>query len=151
MDGHPLPALIHSKTTLWVGGEKSWLASSAGWRKRRSSSWNWYAEDRRRYTNERLSPAQSFSHFTINLFFLLVDSTYSLGSCHTWGVCAMAAAPSAAIPADTRRWITVGLALVQRRRRWTNVKPAVIQRLVSAGILSPNDGSMLVQWLSLRV
>ena len=36
-------------------------------------------------------------------------------------------------PADTIRWIIVGLALVQRRRRWTSAKPALIQRLVSAG------------------
>ena len=36
-------------------------------------------------------------------------------------------------PTDTRRWINVGLTLVQRRRRWTNNKPTLIQRLVSAG------------------
>ena len=35
-------------------------------------------------------------------------------------------------PADTRCWINVGLKLVQRRRRCTNVKPTLIQRLVSA-------------------
>ena len=35
--------------------------------------------------------------------------------------------------ADTRRRINVGLAVVQRRRRWTNVKPTLIHRLVSAG------------------
>ena len=35
------------------------------------------------------------------------------------------------IPADTKRWINVGLASVQRRR-WTNVKPTLIQRIVSA-------------------
>ena len=39
-------------------------------------------------------------------------------------------------PADTRRWINVGLTLVQRRRRWTNFKPALIQRFVSAGLLN---------------
>ena len=38
------------------------------------------------------------------------------------------------IPEDTRRWINVGLTLVQRRRRWTNVKPTLIQSLVSTGI-----------------
>ena len=36
-------------------------------------------------------------------------------------------------PADTRRWINVGLTLVQRRRRWTDVKPTLVQRRVSAG------------------
>ena len=41
-------------------------------------------------------------------------------------------------PANTRRWINVGLTLVQRRRRWTNVKPTLIQRLVSAASLSFN-------------
>ena len=35
--------------------------------------------------------------------------------------------------ADTRRSINVGLKLGQRRRRWTNVKPTMIERLVSAG------------------
>ena len=30
-------------------------------------------------------------------------------------------------PADTRCWINFGLTLVQRRRRWTNVKPTLIQ------------------------
>ena len=37
-------------------------------------------------------------------------------------------------PSDTRRWINVGL------RRWTNVKPTLIQRLLSAGI------SAIVDW-----
>ena len=35
--------------------------------------------------------------------------------------------------ADTRRSIDLVLKLGQRRRRWTNVKPTLIQRLVSAG------------------
>ena len=35
--------------------------------------------------------------------------------------------------ADARRCIDAGLTLVQRRRRWTNVKPTSIYRLVSAG------------------
>ena len=34
-------------------------------------------------------------------------------------------------PADIRRWMNVGLTLVQRRRRWTNVKAKLILRLVS--------------------
>ena len=38
------------------------------------------------------------------------------------------------IPADTRRYINAGLTLIQRRRRWTNVKPTLIQRLLSAGM-----------------
>ena len=37
------------------------------------------------------------------------------------------------LPADTRRWINVSLTLVQRRKRWTNVNPALIQCLMSAG------------------
>ena len=36
-------------------------------------------------------------------------------------------------PADTRRSINVGSTLVHRLRRWTNVKPTLIQHLVSAG------------------
>ena len=36
-------------------------------------------------------------------------------------------------PADTRCWINAGLTLVQRRRRWTNVKPTSIQHIVSDG------------------
>ena len=37
-------------------------------------------------------------------------------------------------PAETRRWINVGLTLVHRLRRWTKVKPTLIQCLVSAGL-----------------
>ena len=36
-------------------------------------------------------------------------------------------------PAGTIRCINVGLTLVQRCRRWTNVKSTLIQRLVSSG------------------
>ena len=36
-------------------------------------------------------------------------------------------------PAAIMRWINVGLTLVHRLRRWTNVKPTLIQRRVSAG------------------
>ena len=36
------------------------------------------------------------------------------------------------IPANARRWANAGLMLVQRRRRWTNIKPALIQRFMSA-------------------
>ena len=39
--------------------------------------------------------------------------------------------------ADTRRPINVGLKFGQRRRRWTNVNPTLIQRLVSAAGLVP--------------
>ena len=39
-------------------------------------------------------------------------------------------------PAETSPGINVGLTLVQRRRRWTNVKPTLIQRPVSAGTLT---------------
>ena len=38
---------------------------------------------------------------------------------------------NSAIPADIRRWIKVGLTLIEC---WTNVKPALIQRLVSSGM-----------------
>ena len=38
------------------------------------------------------------------------------------------------IPADTRRLINVGITLVHRLRRSTNVKPTLTQRIVSAGI-----------------
>ena len=34
---------------------------------------------------------------------------------------------------QTRRLINVGLTMVQRRRRWINTEPILIQRLVSAG------------------
>ena len=39
------------------------------------------------------------------------------------------------IPANTRRWPSVGLMLDQRRRRWANINPALGQRPVFAGIL----------------
>ena len=35
-------------------------------------------------------------------------------------------------PADTRRWMNVRLSLFHRLRHWTNFKPTLIQRLVSA-------------------
>ena len=38
------------------------------------------------------------------------------------------------IPADTKRCINGGLTLVQRRGRWTHVKPTLIQRVVFAGM-----------------
>ena len=37
------------------------------------------------------------------------------------------------LPANTIQCINVGLMLVQRRRRWTNIKPTLDQRLVFAG------------------
>ena len=37
------------------------------------------------------------------------------------------------IQAATRLWINVGMTLVHRLRRWTSVKPTLIQRLVLAG------------------
>ena len=43
-------------------------------------------------------------------------------------------------PAGTRRRISVGLTLVHRLRRWTNVKPTLIRRLVSAGLWCPSCG-----------
>ena len=46
------------------------------------------------------------------------------------------------LPVDTRRWINVGLTFVQRRRRWTNGKSKLIQRLLSAVLCQSqtNDG-----------
>ena len=41
------------------------------------------------------------------------------------------------LPANTRRWSNAGLMLSQRRRRWPNIKPALDQRLVCAGLLIP--------------
>ena len=38
-------------------------------------------------------------------------------------------------PANPRRWSNAGLMLGQRRRRWTNIKPALDQRLLLAGKL----------------
>ena len=38
-------------------------------------------------------------------------------------------------PANTRRWNDVGLLFLKRCRWWTNVKPTLVQRLVSAGRL----------------
>ena len=38
-------------------------------------------------------------------------------------------------PSDTRRWAGVVLMLGQRRRRWTNIRAALVRRLVSAGWL----------------
>ena len=44
------------------------------------------------------------------------------------------------LPADTRRWNNVGLTLVYLLRRWPNVKPRLIQRLVSARLaITPQE------------
>ena len=59
-------------------------------------------------------------------------------------------------PADTRRWINVGLTLVQRSRRWTNVKTTLIQRRVSAGNIRCSPNAVLIfgqrrrQWPSIK-
>ena len=37
---------------------------------------------------------------------------------------------------NTARWTNAGLKLVHRLRRWTNIKPALVQRIVFAGIVS---------------
>ena len=42
-------------------------------------------------------------------------------------------------PANTRRWTNVGLMLGQRRRRWANIKPTLVQRLVLAGEYKKKD------------
>ena len=47
-------------------------------------------------------------------------------------------------PTDTRRWINVGCTLVHRLRRWTNDKPPLIQRIVSAG--SWREGGSAHAW-----
>ena len=36
--------------------------------------------------------------------------------------------------ANTRRWINASLMLGQHRKRWTNIQPALVQRLVHAGL-----------------
>ena len=42
--------------------------------------------------------------------------------------------------AVTRRWTNVGLMSVHRLRRWTTIKPTLVQRLVPAGIRCLTDG-----------
>ena len=39
-------------------------------------------------------------------------------------------------PVNTKRWPNAGSMLVQRRRRWTNIEPALGQRLVFLGVHS---------------
>ena len=39
-------------------------------------------------------------------------------------------------PAGTRRWTNVGLLLGQRRRRWANIKPTLVQGPVPAGLIA---------------
>ena len=54
--------------------------------------------------------------------------------------------------ADTRRWINAGLTLVQRRRRWSSVKPPFIHRLVPAGHPPPGiaDSQLCERWALVR-
>ena len=41
-------------------------------------------------------------------------------------------------PSKMRRWTNVGFMLGQRRRRWANIKPTLIQRLMFAGNFTAN-------------
>ena len=53
-------------------------------------------------------------------------------------------------PASTRRWIDVGLTLVQRLSRWTNVKETLIKRILSAGVgvyAKVTLSDMLISWV----
>ena len=56
------------------------------------------------------------------------------GQFHAWTNRYLSEPP---LSADTRGWINVGLTLAQRRRRWTNVDPTMLQRLVYAGLSVP--------------
>ena len=53
------------------------------------------------------------------------------------------------VPANTRRWTNAGLLLGQRLRRWPNINPTLVQRLVFAGFffsfISPNLSSQTCQ------
>ena len=53
------------------------------------------------------------------------------------------------IPANTIHWTNVGLMLVQRRRRWTNVKPALARSIVLTGMVSTFLSN--VQYFSFRL
>ena len=46
------------------------------------------------------------------------------------------------IPANTRHWTNAGLMLAQRRRRWDNISPALVQCLVFAGMF--NGGACIL-------
>ena len=46
------------------------------------------------------------------------------------------------IPTDTRRLTNAGSMFAHRLRRWTNIKPALVQRLVFAGICSAIHASL---------
>ena len=55
-------------------------------------------------------------------------------------------------PANTRRWPNVGLMLGQRRRRWANVCPTFVQRLVFAGkwlTINMYYVSLVIGWSSI--
>ena len=49
---------------------------------------------------------------------------------------------AAVIPANTRRWTNAGLMLGQRRRRWANINPAMVQRLGIAFIMLQTFSSL---------
>ena len=55
-------------------------------------------------------------------------------------VCHIKLLPIGNYPADTRCWINVGLTLVHRHRRLSNVELMLIQRIVSAGLLPIGRG-----------
>ena len=105
---------------------------------------SWLAENNRRYQRCPCSPLSQFSPSSLHtcitkctIFCSASGQDAATSYCRHCSVVASwitVKSKLSYIPADTRRWINVGLTLVQRRRRWTNVEPTLIQRIVSAGI-----------------
>ena len=52
------------------------------------------------------------------------------------------------VPSNHKTFDNVVLTLVHRRRRWTNVKTILIQRLVSAGYSVLNAAFLNIYWLN---
>ena len=47
-------------------------------------------------------------------------------------------------PASTTLWLNAGMMLGQRRRRWANINPALVQSIVFAGNTMPTCGTLAV-------
>ena len=92
-------------------------------------------------TNDRLIVQ---SGKTVPHWFCRAEADNSKCPLDKWKVTAICLCPADLDPANTRRLANADLMLGQRRRRWPNIKPALVKRFVFAGSM-PLFGKQL-QW-----
>ena len=85
----------------------------------------------RMFFSSRSIPLSNLTCASTFYAYVYIIMTYVV-VCALW--CTHCCTSRGRVPADTKRWITVGLILVHRLRRWTSIKLALFPRLVSAGL-----------------